>query len=402
MAPPACTKVFADFDLLEDILLHLPLQDLFLTQEVCKQWQSMQQTSTRVRKALFLEPFHSQKVYYPSTYKPHWYRVPDRRELLKEGFLSEEDDDEHVSYSTAPIPDETIPGSGSSDEYDEYDSDDSNGSGGSDVTIVNVNMDKYRKQQAAKSKQQDVLGSSHLYDPNMVNPDTMIPKGPPADKKMAVARIVSGPFMNPFADLFCKSSPPSPLSAKQHTRLTSSFNLVTRFWKSARATWWPRPDSYYPNPNYILDRDRENFLVPPRRYDDGTIHGSSHRTHAVERFSASWRKMAPFSAAVTSFRVECFDFDTLEIWCDEGLTAGDMMEQIGHHWSFDCRDCCIYDFWFSEFLKYCKYTDRGWQNRGNHGVQKLGLDNTGWDALSKMYEADTVAITGVWDGQRPY
>jgi hypothetical protein len=51
---------------------------------------------------------------------------------------------------------------------------------------------------------------------------------------------------------------------------------------------------------------------------------------AVERFSTSWCKMAPFSAAVTSFRVECFDFDTLEIWCDEGLTAGDMMEQLGH------------------------------------------------------------------------
>ena len=51
---------------------------------------------------------------------------------------------------------------------------------------------------------------------------------------------------------------------------------------------------------------------------------------AAERFSASWRKMAPFSAAVTSFRVEFFDFDTLEIWCDEGLTAGDMMEQLGH------------------------------------------------------------------------
>ena len=51
---------------------------------------------------------------------------------------------------------------------------------------------------------------------------------------------------------------------------------------------------------------------------------------AVERFSASWRKMAPFSAAVTSFRVECFDFDTLEIWCDKGLTSGDMVEQLGH------------------------------------------------------------------------
>ncbi|KAM0696504.1 hypothetical protein Q7P36_003752 [Cladosporium allicinum] len=55
-----------------------------------------------------------------------------------------------------------------------------------------------------------------------------------------------------------------------------------------------------------------------------------HHSVAVERFSASWRKMAPFSAAVTSFRVECFDFDTLEIWCDKGLTSGDMVEQLGH------------------------------------------------------------------------
>jgi hypothetical protein len=201
MAPPARTKVFANFDLLEDILLHLPLQDLLLTQGVCKQWQSMQQTSTRVRKALFLEPFHAQKVYYPSTSKPQWYLIPGRDELMQQGFLSEDDSDD-LSYST---PDENIPGSGSSDG-----SDGSNGSGGSDLTICNVNMDKYRMRQAEKSKQQDFLGSSGLYGDDSVNPKIGIPKDPPADKMMPVARIASGPFMNPFAELFCKSN--SPLS----------------------------------------------------------------------------------------------------------------------------------------------------------------------------------------------
>jgi len=397
MLPPASTKVFATFDLLEDILLHLPLQDLFLTQRVCKQWQKMQQTSTRVRKALFLEPFHSQKVYYPSTYEPNWYLVPTPDEITKFGYGEGGSDDDNapgehknVSYST---PSDTIPGSGSS-----VDSDDSNGSGGSDVTICNVNMSKYHMR---RSRQQDVLGSSRLYDHNVVKPRTLIPLAPPKDKTMPVARIASGPFMNPFAELFRKLKPSHPPSTKR-LRLTSPPNPVWRFWIGARATYEPRPDSWYPNPNFIPDKSRERYLVSPIRYEDGGIHHCSHRTHAIQHWDASWREMVPFSAAVTSFRVECFDFDTLEIWNDEGLTAGSMMEQLGKHWGNDCRDCCIYDYWFSEFVKCRPATDRGWCNRGQHGVRKLGLDNTGWDALSKMYEADTVAVTGAKDRHRPY
>jgi hypothetical protein len=205
MAPSASTTVFADFDLLEDILLHLPLQDLLLTERVCKQWQSMQQTSVRVRKALFLEPFHAQKVYYPSASKPRWYLVPGRAELQQQGFLSEDDSDDNnkVSYPAASSQLETIPGSGSSDGSD--------GSGGSDVTIVNIIQDKhYMRPSSSSTKKRPVLGSSLLRDHNAVNPNAEIPKDPPADKKMLVARIVSGPFLNPFAELFCKSNPGLP------------------------------------------------------------------------------------------------------------------------------------------------------------------------------------------------
>jgi hypothetical protein len=112
--------------------------------------------------------------------------------------------------------------------------------------------------------------------------------------------------------------------------------------------------------------------------------------------------MVPFSAATTSFEVECFDNGDLEIYNDEGLTAGDMMEQLGRHWGHVCPDCCIFDYWFAEFVVYCCRTDRSWWNRGEHDVRKLGLDNTGWDALSVMYEANTVAPTGHKDRQRPY
>jgi hypothetical protein len=154
--------------------------------------------------------------------------------------------------------------------------------------------------------------------------------------------------------------------------------------------------------DFIPNNPREVILVPPKRYPDGTIHNRSHRTHAVQRFNASWRKMAPFSAETTSIQVECFDFGFLEIYEDEGLTAGAMMEQLGRHWGYDCPDCCIFDYWFAEFVQYCCYTDQSYMNRGEHGVRKLGLDNTGWDALSEMSEHDTVRLTGIKDRHRPY
>jgi len=146
---------------------------------------------------------------------------------------------------------------------------------------------------------------------------------------------------------------------------------------------------------------REQMLVRPVRYTDGTIHNRSHRTHAVQRFNASWRKMAPFSAATASIRVECFDFGFLQIWEEGGMTAGSMMEQLGEHWGGECPDCCIFDFWFAEFVLPCCYTDQSYMNRGEHGVRKLGLDNTGWDALSAMHELDSVRPTGERERHMP-
>lgn len=397
MATSASTTVFADFDLLEDILLHLPLQDLLLTERVCKQWQGMQQTSSRVRKALFLEPFHAQKIYYPTASKPWWYLVPGHAELQQQGFLGEDDpDNNQVSYPATSTQLETVPGSGSSEGSDS--------SGGSDVTVCNLIQDKHylRPSSSSSKKKKDVLGSSRLYDHDTVNPNPVIPKGPPADKKMLVSRIASGPFFNPFAEKFRKSNPPIPCSAKQ-SHLTPSPTPVYRYWISARGTWYDRPDEWYPNPKSINQKDREAYILPPKRTAAGTIWGSSHRTHAVELFSASWRRMVPFSATTTSFEVECFDNGDLEVYDDEGLTAGDMMEQLGRHWGNVCPDCCIFDYWFAEFVKYCCHTDHSYWNRGEHGVRKLALDNTtGWDALSEMYEADIVAITGVKERHRPY
>ncbi|KAK5677250.1 hypothetical protein LTS10_010439 [Elasticomyces elasticus] len=55
MAAKASAKAFGIAELLEKILLHLPIKDLLLSQKVCKNWQ-IACTSTKIRKALFLEP----------------------------------------------------------------------------------------------------------------------------------------------------------------------------------------------------------------------------------------------------------------------------------------------------------------------------------------------------------
>ncbi|KAK3632717.1 hypothetical protein LTR56_016187 [Elasticomyces elasticus] len=48
-------KTFGIAELLETILLRLPTKDLLLSQRVCKTWKAAC-TSTKIRKALFLEP----------------------------------------------------------------------------------------------------------------------------------------------------------------------------------------------------------------------------------------------------------------------------------------------------------------------------------------------------------
>jgi len=62
-----------------------------------------------------------------------------------------------------------------------------------------------------------------------------------------------------------------------------------------------------------------------------------------------------------------------------------MMEQLGEHWSAMCPECCIPQFWFSEFITQVSHTDRSHVNRGKHGVRKLGSVNmSGWEILDLM------------------
>lgn len=54
--PPACERVLQTAELLEAILLELPMVDLLLAQAVCKTWQDIIQRSTPIQRALFLAP----------------------------------------------------------------------------------------------------------------------------------------------------------------------------------------------------------------------------------------------------------------------------------------------------------------------------------------------------------
>ncbi|KAF2658483.1 hypothetical protein K491DRAFT_713432 [Lophiostoma macrostomum CBS 122681] len=46
------------FEILEAILLHLPAQDLLLSQRICRTFREMVIASKRIRRTLFLEPAH--------------------------------------------------------------------------------------------------------------------------------------------------------------------------------------------------------------------------------------------------------------------------------------------------------------------------------------------------------
>lgn len=138
-------------------------------------------------------------------------------------------------------------------------------------------------------------------------------------------------------------------------------------------------------------------ICPPVRYADGTSYGRSRKSRAVQRYTSSWRYMHPFSAVTTSVEVECFDFGQLELTDYQGLRAGKMMELLGEHWGNTCPDCSVPDYWFGEFVTM--FDDP--RNRGDHGVKKLGLNNTGWEALAKL-RAGRVRLAGVKDNVRPY
>lgn len=90
-AAPASTRVLGNFDLFETILLELPIRDLLLTKRVSKSWAAMQDKSDRIQKAVFLKPFSNKRIYYPDCSKPHWYLNLNGNDNSYEGVGDDQD-----------------------------------------------------------------------------------------------------------------------------------------------------------------------------------------------------------------------------------------------------------------------------------------------------------------------
>ena len=436
----AISKVFTNVDLMEDILLRLPIREILHLNGVCQGLQKVYNDSPRIQKVLFLSPATEHKIYYPNHKKSFWYLSPDRKELLTAGFVPQDSDDnddamrrrtaqakpasnkrevkfaEGVSLFDGklatisdgkfrnpihftpvgryPSADGSGSGSGSGMATEDngtsnentckamvlYNGSD-NGTTGTQVKgKIDSATDIKIPEQKGKGKVSFATNTSHARGKYM-RQRTRIPRSP--DGKMMVSRV-SGPFINPFIELFFE-----------------------RFFRGIRCVFYPesavppyiRPDITYEGP----------LAVHPKiRHADGTTQGwhptdgRSLETQAVMRYEASWRKMRPFSATTSSVEFECFDFGLIDVHCDWGLLCGNMMEQLGEHWSTTCRECCIPHYWFAEFTKKVSYTDGSHVNRGNHGVRKLGsVNQTGWEILA-LLNAAPIEVSCFKDRIRPY
>ena len=450
MAPPlkiaagaksATSKVFTNIDLMEDILLRLPIREILSFNSICRGWQKVYNDSPRIQKVLFLSPAAEHKIYYPNCDKPIWYLAPGREELLTAGFVPQDSDDDEVTPTNSPKRTARIKAVSNKKEAKFAE-----GASVFDGKLVTISDGKFRNPihftlvgrdpsadgsgsgrgmatDGIESSNEDTCSDVVLYkgrgngttgtqanvkinstgdfntsgQEDKGNADfatnisrsrgkysrqrTRIPRS--LDGKMMVSRVTP-PFINPFFELFFK-----------------------RFFKGIRCVYYPedavppyiRPEIAYGGP----------LVVHPKvRHADGTTQGwgptdvRSREDQAAMRYEASWRKMYPFSATTSSIMVECYDFGTVEVHCDWGLLCGSMMEQLGEHWSTKCRECCIPQFWFEEFIQKVSSTDGSHVNRGNHGVRKLGsVNQTGWEILA-LLNAAPVHVSCFQDRIRPY
>lgn len=448
MAPPfkivagaksATSKAFTNIDLMEDILLRLPIREILSFNGVCRGWQKVYNESPRIQKVLFLSPATEHKIYYPNCDKPIWYLAPDREELLTAGFVPQDSDDDDVTPTNSPkrtarikavsnkkeakfaegaslfdgklvtisdgkfrnpihftpvgrCPSADGSGSGMATDGNGASNEDTcsdvilytgrgNGTTGTQIKgKSNSTGDFNTPGQKGKGKA-DFATNTPRSRGKYTRQRTRIPRSP--DGKMMVSRVTP-PFINPFIELFFE-----------------------RFFNGIRCVYYPeddvppytRPDIAYGGPLVVH---------PKARHADGTTQGwgpndlRSPEDRAVLRYEASWRKMHPFSATTSSIMIECFDFGLLEVHCDWGLLCGSMMEQLGEHWSIKCRECCIPHFWFEEFTKKVSLADGFHVNRGNHGVRKLGsVNHTGWEILA-LLNAAPVQVSCFQDRIRPY
>lgn len=458
MAPPfkivagsktATSKVFTNVDLMDDILLRLPLREILSLNGVCKGLQKVYNDSSRIQKVLFLSPATEHKIYYPDCSRPFWYMAPDREDLLTAGFVpkdSDDDDDDDLTPTNSPRRKAQIkrasnkkeakkevkftdtfsglngkrtvifdgkfrnpinftpagrdqPADGGSSGME------SEGSGaagenacrvmvlykgssnGATNTQVKGKIDSTSDFNTPRQKGKGKANSATDTPPTRGKyrrQRTRIPRS--LDGKMFVSRVTQ-PFINPFFEVFFE-----------------------RFFHGIRGIHYPKdavppyliPDSSYVGSVVQHPKNRHWDGTTEARYSNGKPAGHSKKTNDVLNYDASWRKMHPFSATTSSIEVECFDFGDFEVFCDWGLLCGSLMEQLGEHWSEKCKDCCIPDFWFGEFIKQCCYTDLSHLNRGNHGVRKLGsVYQTGWEILG-LLNANPVTVSCFQDRIRPY
>ncbi|CZT14202.1 uncharacterized protein RCC_00176 [Ramularia collo-cygni] len=77
-SPSCAEKVLTTYELLENILIHLPMHNIFTCQRVSRQWQSIIQRSVRLREAMFLTssstPLRPEDTVYNRTVLCCWNR----------------------------------------------------------------------------------------------------------------------------------------------------------------------------------------------------------------------------------------------------------------------------------------------------------------------------------------
>jgi hypothetical protein len=466
MAPPklkASVVVLTDFDLVEDIMLRLPLREVLLIKRVNKAWKGIHDESVRVQKALFLTPATEHKIYYPDCSKPTWYLSPTRDELIQAGLVSEpvtNEGDGDVTPTNSPKQRNThlqidqVKSVTHLEKFNQVDSAEhgvvnngkfknnfsfitagehntedgetcgkagghaANGKSkettygnqttcgnqttyGSQATygnqgpkmqntckaLVKFNAGKFNSAETTNNVGYDnginIFGRkasgqadiAFMYRAAQYAASNNLPKilAKP-DGKMLVSRVTS-PFINPFCEIF-----------------------IERFYRGIRGGFYTA--DFIPG-GTAASGNSPLHVLPQIRLPDGTTEGRSRCTRAVQRYDASWRKMNLFSEITSSIEVECFDFDSFEVFLDHGMTAGYIMEVLGQHWSITCPDCCILDFWFREFIDDVCHIDNSHWNRGKHGVKKLGLNHTGWEILA-MLGAGRLETTDFKDRIRPF
>jgi len=78
----AAGRVLSTYELLENILLHLPLRQILLSQRISKSFRDLVQRSPNLRRVLFLKPVSDDVVNFEKvhdTWRKDWLRESDKQ-----------------------------------------------------------------------------------------------------------------------------------------------------------------------------------------------------------------------------------------------------------------------------------------------------------------------------------